>query len=114
MRDLAGILLHSVGDGWKRVWKDTSPSVYPTVQVLEEISEQVRTWHQERNQAHVTINQRFTATDARSKLKRLSHLLMRNKALVGIEYTVLFRSHYTGELVKHMCLLTVDTEGIME
>ena len=30
MRDLAGTLLHSEGDGWKRVCKDTSPAVYPT------------------------------------------------------------------------------------
>jgi hypothetical protein len=31
----------------------------------------VEAWQQERNQAHVTINWRFTTKDARIKLKRL-------------------------------------------
>lgn len=38
---------------------------------LEEVSQQVRAWQDERNQAQAMINWRFTATDARIKLKRL-------------------------------------------
>ncbi|GHO90143.1 hypothetical protein KSF_001910 [Reticulibacter mediterranei] len=38
---------------------------------LEEISQEVQAWQQERNQAQATINWRFTAADARIKLKRL-------------------------------------------
>ena len=38
---------------------------------LEALQAQVEAWQQERNQAHVTINWRFTTEDARIKLKRL-------------------------------------------
>jgi transposase len=38
---------------------------------LEEVKKQVDAWQNERNQAHVTINWRFTTEDARIKLKRL-------------------------------------------
>jgi transposase len=38
---------------------------------IEEVKEQVLTWQNERNQANVTINWRFTTEDARIKLKRL-------------------------------------------
>lgn len=38
---------------------------------IEEVKEQVLAWQNERNQAHVTINWRFTTQDARIKLKRL-------------------------------------------
>lgn len=38
---------------------------------LEEVSQQVDAWQQERNHAQATINWRFTAADARIKLKRL-------------------------------------------
>jgi hypothetical protein len=38
---------------------------------IEEAKEQVRVWQDQRNQAHVTINWRFTTGDARVKLKRL-------------------------------------------
>ena len=38
---------------------------------LEEVSQQVQAWQEERNQVQVTINWRFTAADARIKLKRL-------------------------------------------
>ena len=37
----------------------------------EEAKKQIMTWQQERNQAHMTMNWRFTAEDARIKLKRL-------------------------------------------
>jgi len=36
----------------------------------EEAKKQIMTWQQERNQAHMTMNWRFTAEDARIKLKR--------------------------------------------
>jgi hypothetical protein len=38
---------------------------------LEEVKKQVMAWQQERNQAKITINWRFTTEDARIKLKRL-------------------------------------------
>ena len=38
---------------------------------IEEAKEQVMAWQNERNQANVTINWRFTTEDARIKLKRL-------------------------------------------
>ena len=38
---------------------------------LEEVAQEVQVWQQERNQAQATINWRFTAADARIKLKRL-------------------------------------------
>ncbi len=38
---------------------------------IEEAREQVMAWQDQRNQAHVTINWRFTTEDARIKLKRL-------------------------------------------
>lgn len=38
---------------------------------IEALQAQVEAWQQERNQAHVTINWRFTTEDARIKLKRL-------------------------------------------
>jgi hypothetical protein len=38
---------------------------------MEALAAQVDAWQQERNQAHVTINWRFTTEDARIKLKRL-------------------------------------------
>jgi DDE superfamily endonuclease len=38
---------------------------------IEEVKEKVRAWQEERNQAHVTINWRFTTEDARIQLKRL-------------------------------------------
>ena len=38
---------------------------------IEEVKEQVLAWQNERNQANVTINWRFTTEDARIKLKRL-------------------------------------------
>ncbi|HEU5374076.1 MAG TPA: IS630 family transposase [Ktedonobacteraceae bacterium] len=38
---------------------------------LEEVSQQVQAWQEERNQLQATINWRFTAADARIKLKRL-------------------------------------------
>lgn len=40
----------------------------PSIQVVQE---QVRAWQQHRNQAQATINWRFTAQEARIKLKRL-------------------------------------------
>jgi hypothetical protein len=40
----------------------------PSIQVVQE---QVMAWQNERNHAHATINWRFTAEDARIKLKRL-------------------------------------------
>jgi DDE superfamily endonuclease len=40
----------------------------PSIQVVQE---QVRAWQNQRNHAHATINWRFTAEDARIKLKRL-------------------------------------------
>ena len=36
-----------------------------------EVQQQVQAWQQQRNQAQATINWRFTAEDARIKLKRL-------------------------------------------
>ncbi|HEU5378934.1 MAG TPA: transposase [Ktedonobacteraceae bacterium] len=39
--------------------------------ILEEVSQEVAAWQQERNQAQATIHWRFTAADARIKLKRL-------------------------------------------
>lgn len=39
--------------------------------ILEEVSQEVAAWQQERNQAQATIHRRFTAADARIKLKRL-------------------------------------------
>jgi hypothetical protein len=41
---------------------------FPSMQAL---TAQVDAWQQERNQAKVTINWRFTTADARIKLKRL-------------------------------------------
>ena len=38
---------------------------------IQVVQEQVAAWQQERNQAQTTINWRFTAADARIKLKRL-------------------------------------------
>jgi hypothetical protein len=38
---------------------------------IEKVKEKVMAWQEERNQAHVTINWRFTTEDARIKLKRL-------------------------------------------
>jgi len=38
---------------------------------MEALQAQVESWQRERNQAHVTINWRFTTQDARVKLKRL-------------------------------------------
>lgn len=38
---------------------------------LEEVAQEVQAWQEERNQAQATINWRFTAKDARIKLKRL-------------------------------------------
>jgi DDE superfamily endonuclease len=38
---------------------------------LQEVQEQVHAWQQERNRTPVTIDWRFTTTDARIKLKRL-------------------------------------------
>lgn len=38
---------------------------------IEQAQEQVMAWQEERNQANVTINWRFTTEDARVKLKRL-------------------------------------------
>lgn len=38
---------------------------------MEALQNQVETWQRERDQAHVTINWRFTTEDARVKLKRL-------------------------------------------
>lgn len=40
-----------------------------------QVQEQVMAWQQQRNQAHVTINWRFTTEDARVKLKRLYPLI---------------------------------------
>ena len=40
----------------------------PSIQVVQE---QVTAWQQQRDHAQVTINWRFTAEDARIKLKRL-------------------------------------------
>jgi recombinational DNA repair ATPase RecF len=37
----------------------------------EELSQEVAAWQQERNQANVTINWRFTGQDARIKLKKI-------------------------------------------
>lgn len=42
---------------------------------IEQVQEQVLVWQEERNQAHVTINWRFTTEDARIKLKRLYPLI---------------------------------------
>ena len=42
---------------------------------LEEVQREVAAWQQERNQAHVTIDWRFTTADARIKLKRLYPVL---------------------------------------
>jgi hypothetical protein len=42
---------------------------------MEALQAQVEAWQQERNQAHVTINWRFTTEDARLKLKRLYPLI---------------------------------------
>lgn len=42
---------------------------------LEEVAQEVQAWQQERNQAQATINWRFTAADARIKLKRLYPLI---------------------------------------
>jgi transposase len=38
---------------------------------IEQAKEQVMAWQNERNQANITINWRFTTEDARIKLKRL-------------------------------------------
>lgn len=38
---------------------------------IQLVQEQVMNWQQRRNQAHITINWRFTTEDARVKLKRL-------------------------------------------
>ena len=38
---------------------------------LEEVQREVAAWQQERNQARVTVDWRFTTADARIKLKRL-------------------------------------------
>jgi hypothetical protein len=38
---------------------------------IHDVQEQVEAWQQQRNQAQTTINWRFTAADARIKLKRL-------------------------------------------
>jgi hypothetical protein len=42
---------------------------------IEKVKEKVMTWQEERNQAHVTINWRFTSENARIKLKRLYPLI---------------------------------------
>lgn len=42
---------------------------------LEKVSQEVQAWQDERNQAQATINWRFTAEDARIKLKRLYPLI---------------------------------------
>jgi hypothetical protein len=41
------------------------------IESMEKAKEKIMAWQEERNQAHVTINWRFTAEDARIKLKRL-------------------------------------------
>jgi len=45
------------------------------ISTLEQVQREVAAWQQERNQAHVTIDWRFTTTDARIKLKRLYPVL---------------------------------------
>src|SRR5215469_5553889 len=45
------------------------------IESIEKVKEKVAAWQEERNQANVTINWRFTTEDARIKLKRLYPLI---------------------------------------
>jgi DDE superfamily endonuclease len=45
------------------------------IESMEKAKEKIMAWQEERNQAHVTINWRFTTEDARIKLKRLYPLI---------------------------------------
>jgi hypothetical protein len=45
------------------------------IESIEKVKEKVAAWQEERNQAHITINWRFTTEDARIKLKRLYPLI---------------------------------------